>query len=96
MKKKVRSFNISDEAFRVIDEYKIKNRLGSNSTALEKILLDSCEKKEDLKQLVEEIMFENGYIEKEKHKVEEENIIDEVSAASLNSMNEILKEIGLS
>lgn len=95
MERKVRSFNISDDAFRVIEKYKIKNRLGSNSTALEKILLDNCEKKEELKQLVEEIMFENGYIEKKKYN-EEENIIDEVSAASLNSMNEILKEIGLS
>lgn len=95
MKKKVRSFNISDEAFRVIEEYKIKNRLGSNSTALEKILLDSFEKKEELKHLVEEIMLENGYIEKKKYEEKEENIIDEVSTASLNSMNEILKEIGL-
>lgn len=95
MERRVRSFNISDEAFRVIEEYKIKNRLGSNSTALEKILLDNCEKKEEIKQLVEEIMLENGYIQKKNNEEKEENIIDEVSAASLNSMNEILKEIGL-
>ncbi|GEM_PF-4805460 len=101
-KKKVKSFNLSNEAFMVIEEYKNENRLGSNSIALEKILLDEYDKKDKInedgiRKIVEDALKEKKPInikaENEALSKSKEIVVDEVMKSSIANMKELFKNM---
>ena len=97
-KKKVKSFNLSDEALIVIEEYKKDNRLGSNSLALEKILLDEYNKKDKINEACIRRIIEDALKQKDLaiDKVENDNddtIVDEVMESSIANMKELFKNM---
>lgn len=95
-KKIVKSFNLSNEAFKVIEEYKKQNRLGSNSISLEKILLDEYNRKDKISEDYIRRIIEDAL--KQKHlaidKIENEEIpVDEVMKNSIANMKELFKNM---
>ena len=101
-KKKVKSFNLSNEAFMVIEEYKTENRLGSNSLALEKILLDEYNSKEKInedgiRRIIEDALKEkklvNIAVENEVESRNKEIVVDEVMKSSIANMKELFKNM---
>ena len=101
-KKKVKSFNLSNEAFNIIENYKNENRLGSNSISLEKILLDEYDAKdkineEGIRRIVEKALKEKKLvIDETENKVEDENkeiVVDEVMKSSIANMKELFKNM---
>ena len=97
-KKKVKSFNLSDEALKVIDGYKNENRLGSNSIALEKILLDEYNKKDKINEDCIRRIIQDALKQKDLvvNKVENENKeipVDEVMKSSIENMKELFKNM---
>ena len=96
-KKKVKSFNLSDEALIVIEEYKKDNRLGSNSIALEKILLDEYNKKDTINEDSIRRIIEGALKQKDlvidKKENNNEAIVDEVMESSIANMKELFKNM---
>ena len=101
-KKKVKSFNLSNEAFMVIEEYKNENRLGSNSIALEKILLDEYNKKDKInedgiRKIIEDALKEkkpvNIKVKNEAESKSKEIVVDEVMKSSIANMKELFKNM---
>lgn len=101
-KKKVKSFNLSNEAFNVIENYKNENRLGSNSISLEKILLDEYDAKDKInedgiRRIVEKALKEKKLvIDETENKVEDGNkeiVVDEVMKSSIANMKELFKNM---
>lgn len=82
MAKKTMSFSLEEDIIKIIDDYKISQRLSSRSTALERLLLkkESSIDKETIRSIVKEM------ISKDDIKVEKEDniIVDEVEQKTLN------------
>lgn len=105
--KKVKSFNLTNEAIEVIENYKKENRLGNNSVALEKILLDEFKNKSnpvstneiDIRKIVEEILMQKNIQNVNEAKREDlakeltDETMDEVAKSSLANMQEMLKQL---
>ena len=101
--KTVKSYYLSENAIKFVEEYKNENRIGSDSATIEKILLDKRDNKgnitiELVRKIVEDAFKQRGINNIKNNgvndnEVNDDEVIDEVMKNSIESMKDIMKGI---